>query len=640
VTAGIWADGREGPSDDRQGCPRLWFFGVVVAAISAGLDSGSSARAAIVTLTGSSYAQTFDTLGTGSGAALLPAGWDVRTAATGTSLGSTAATVVKQTWGDNALGFRNVASATLLSSTTSTAVQGTSTNRALGVRQADGFGDPGASFNFQFDSRGMSLTSGSLKLMMLGTNSRSTTWSIQYGLGTTPTSFTTIGTWADPEAWGTTPFTIDTASLNAMSYQESVWFRVAALSVSTGTGARDTIAIDDFRMSFVPEPAPSLLVATGVLVILSLAAPTAASMKPRRIRCCPRRGFTLVELLVTIAILGLLVAMLLPAVQSARESARRVHCGNNLKQIALGCLAYESSNGHLPAATRSTDRKPDCQGCYDPWNEARRMGVVAGDNLHGTSWLLEILPHLDQTPLFTAWNRDTNVLGNATVAQTDVPLFYCPTRRYGIRTGRNDHKSLPSETWRGGGTDYGGCMGRVDGFLNNAGNNSDWSGRHRYCEHNDPADPGPPASWTIQGLPNGHPTVDGLFRTIHPRRIAAARDGSSHTILLGELQRLRPNGLAGAANTDNRTSFDGWAVGGASTLFVTATDPARGNPGGLNNGFFESPGSDHAGGATFGMADGSVHFVSEFVDAKDNSAVFPLLGAMRDGQPASLASAD
>ena len=366
----------------------------------------------------------------------------------------------------------------------------------------------------------------------------------------------------------------------------------------------------------------------------------AAPATTEAVRRTRRRGFSLVELLVTLAILGLLVAMLLPAVQSARESARRVQCANHLKQIALGCLAYESSNGHLPAATRSTDRKPDCQGCYDPWNEARRAGVVAGDNLHGTSWILEVLPHLDQTTLFAAWNRDTNVLGNASIAQTDIPLFYCPTRRRGIRTGRDDHRSLPSDTWRGGGTDYGGCMGRVDGFLNNAGNNSDWSGRHRYCEHNDPADPGPPAAWSIQGLPNGHPTVDGLFRTVHPRRIAAARDGSSHTILVGELQRLRPNGLSGAANNDNRTSFDGWAVGGASTLFVTATDPARGNPGGLNNGFFESPGSDHPGGAGFAMADGSVHFVSEFVDAKDNAAVFPLLGAMRDGQPVSLASAD
>ncbi len=64
----------------------------------------------------------------------------------------------------------------------------------------------------------------------------------------------------------------------------------------------------------------------------------------------PRRGFTLTELLVAIAVIGLLVGLLLPAVQSARESARRSHCQNNLKQIAIGVLGYESANGRFPPA--------------------------------------------------------------------------------------------------------------------------------------------------------------------------------------------------------------------------------------------------------------------------------------------------
>jgi hypothetical protein len=77
-------------------------------------------------------------------------------------------------------------------------------------------------------------------------------------------------------------------------------------------------------------------------------------------------------------------------------------------------------------------------------------------------------------------------------------------------------------------------------------------------------------------------------------------------------------------------------VGGVATLFVTSTSPAD-NPGGLNNRFFQSAGSEHLGGAFFAMADGSVHWISEFIDAADNDAVFPLLGSMRDGEVTTFA---
>src|SRR5262249_18446583 len=90
-----------------------------------------------------------------------------------------------------------------------------------------------------------------------------------------------------------------------------------------------------------------------------------------------RRAFTLIELLVVIAIIAVLIALLLPAVQSAREAARRAQCVNNLKQIGLACLNYESGLGTLPPGTKGS--------------------------LWGT-WMLFVLPYCEQSGLYNAWN--------------------------------------------------------------------------------------------------------------------------------------------------------------------------------------------------------------------------------------------
>ena len=278
--------------------------------------------------------------------------------------------------------------------------------------------------------------------------------------------------------------------------------------------------------------------------------------------------------------------------------------GHKLQGSVVAVLNYESGNRRLPAAAVVSEAisPTTCTGCWNPWAEAQLASFAPGTK-HGSGWMLAVLPFMEQTPLFNRWDRTTNVLGNAAVAQTDIPSLYCPTRRSGIRIDRDDHKNLVQSNWRGGGTDYGGCYGRGDGFVN------DTADDHRFADTDTP----------VVGSKGNR---QGMFLPNSGRLLSAATDGLVSTILLGELQRLRPlAGGSGAANTYNRTSHDGWSAGGVATLFVTATDPSHSNPGGLNNLFFESPGSDHAGGCFFAMADGSVRLLTE-------SMAIGVIGAM------------
>lgn len=271
---------------------------------------------------------------------------------------------------------------------------------------------------------------------------------------------------------------------------------------------------------------------------------------------CRLSGFTLVELLVVVALIGVLMGLLLPAMQAARESARRSQCQNNLKQIALGVLYYEASNRRLPAAAVVSEayNPATCSGCWNPWAEARLSLFSPAGSKHGTSWLLEIMPQIEEPAILMAWNRQTNVLGNAAVAQINISSLYCPSRRAGIGSFKDDQKNLVAATWRGGGTDYGGCSGRLDGFYN------DTSQDHRFSDRN-------------TAISGSIGNSEGLFLSNIGTVLASARDGFSNTIMLGELQRLRPlAGATSAASTYNRTSQDGWATGGVATLFTTSTD--------------------------------------------------------------------
>lgn len=345
-------------------------------------------------------------------------------------------------------------------------------------------------------------------------------------------------------------------------------------------------------------------------------------------------GFTLVELLVVITIIGILIALLLPAVQAAREAARRMQCTNNLKQIGLGLHNYTQARNVFPPGC-IVSLKTSTHG-YRPFDEAANPGAPAGS--HGTSWMLMILPYVEQENLYARWDFTKNLINNAAVAQTNIPGFYCPTRRNGIRSedmvkpgagmsrGRMVGDTPPSSYSTAGGTDYGGCIGATNGWDDAVAGNLN----HNFSEGGGGTS-GTGKPWWFRG-DGTTPSLIGIFLPNISAGFADIKDGTSNAIMTGEMQRLD-------SSIKERHSHDGWALGGVATLFTTANFEHNGGHvvggmpvGGLNNGYFESPGSDHSGGANFGLADGSTRFISENID----SNLFDALGSIADGQTITL----
>ena len=323
-------------------------------------------------------------------------------------------------------------------------------------------------------------------------------------------------------------------------------------------------------------------------------------------------GFTLVELLVVITIIGILISLLLPAVQSAREAARRMQCQNNLKQLGLAMLCQETAAGEFPSGGWGWGWQPQA----DRGSGLRQPG----------GWMYSILPYLEQEALHRlgmGGNPSSVAAANAERNRIALAIVTCPSRRK-TRALTNHVNSFyncdpTNVTSR---SDYAANAG--DQPICQFGNNPDGWGPPSLEEGDRPDYPWPNTS-SFTGIAFLRSTV----------RVADVRDGTSNTYMIGE-KYLNPDdyttGLDGGddegifcgfANDNQRTAYRGWPPAqdrpGDARLFEI-------EPGQLSTCSF---GSAHAGVCNFVFCDGSVHQISYALDPE----VHRRLGNRYDGLP-------
>ncbi len=292
---------------------------------------------------------------------------------------------------------------------------------------------------------------------------------------------------------------------------------------------------------------------------------------PRRSR--GGRAFTLIELLVVIAIVGLLIAMILPAVQAAREAARRMQCVNNLKQLGLAALNYESANGVLPPGSLA----------------------VPYENQPGLAWglstFVRVLPFVDNGPVYDAANFSLPAITTAhgTLASIGLSVLWCPSDPF---------VSEGSEV----GFDYGALAG------------TGISQRHSSYG-------GSQGIWSLEILPT-NPTyalqvsnMNGVIFSCSSVRLAEITDGTGATILFAETAYGR------IPKPTDRPSSRWWNSGFVADSMVAAYYPINGDLKGVPylsstyERWIQAVGSFHPGGANVGFCDGSVRFIKDTIES-------------------------
>lgn len=296
-----------------------------------------------------------------------------------------------------------------------------------------------------------------------------------------------------------------------------------------------------------------------------------------------RRGaFTLVELLVVIAIIGVLVALLLPAVQAAREAARRMQCTNHLRQLSLSLHNFHDVNGTFPKQT-------------------------SPGGATGVSWLCLVLPYIEQKsladqvqPTLASYASGQNA--NRILGRYKIPGFYCPSY-VEQRSGSN----IDDITGFGNayGTHYVGNMGPISTSSTNTAYNYN---------------PSTQGLLACDGILPFHPTIITANPT-NPEgvRIAMVTDGTSNTLMVFEVAWKGLELSPGSYRSWIRgISWNGDSTGAKN--IQNAMNTVRYN--GSSNFNSTSLGSNHPAGCNLGMADGSVRFLSKNIDL--NLVLLPL----------------
>jgi len=309
-------------------------------------------------------------------------------------------------------------------------------------------------------------------------------------------------------------------------------------------------------------------------------------------------GFTLVELLVVIAIIGVLVALLLPAVQAAREAARRTQCKNNLKNIGLACITSHDTNGHFPTGGWG-------------WNWVGDADRGAGRRQPG-GWVYNILPYLEQTPLYDlAGDGQPDTLtqaqldGALRVIQNPLAMMSCPSRRtvggtYPFTVGDPLNTTpIPSDNRLVGRPDYGintshDGINEFDGGPPSLAASEDGSHMWNLDETgNQLPTENPPRQYE-------QPLMSGISFERSQIAIRHVSDGTSNTYLVGE-KYLNPNNYeTGSDPSDNET----WCTGSNNDVYRTAIDPPLADRAGLQNTWVF--GSAHPSGMHMSYCDGHV----------------------------------